>query len=441
MGARCAGSAAAIALARAGRQVIALDGASFPSDTLSTHLIFPGGVAEIARLGALQRVDAIGAPKLPIGSLWAPGVTVRGCYSPVDGIDHGWCVRRPGLDNALVETARAAGAEVRERVRMTELVRDRGRVAGVRFKTREGEKGSIRAKFVIGADGRRSTVAQLVDARPSLQWRNRRIMFYAYCTDSHPLWRTTAAQWRAGRELCTVFPCDGDVDGEPLALVLLMPPAWRKDEFAGDAEAAWQRTIDGIPSLAERLRGSERRTKIHSSRDHPSFFRRSNGPGWALAGDAGHFKDPVTAQGIRDALRFGRLLGEAAAPVLDDATELDGALRMWERSRDKECIEMYQWSNRLGLADEVSALELEAYRELGSSAEGAQEVLDLFSRARLPSEVFTRRRVARWARRALRRSGARRASVARVIVRDGAREVRAAAERALVARRLGASGP
>ena len=54
-----------------------------------------------------------------------------------------------------------------------------------------------------------------------------------------------------------------------------------------------------------------------------AFFRRSSGPGWALAGDAGHFKDPVIGQGMRDAMRFGRLLGEAAAPVLDDPARLD----------------------------------------------------------------------------------------------------------------------
>src|SRR3954470_8311216 len=215
VGARCGGSATAIAFARAGRRVVAFDTASFPSDTLSTHLLFAGGVAEVGRLGALERVRAIGAPELPTGSLWALGVEVRGGYTPVDGIAHGWCVRRTGLDHALVETAREAGAEVRERTRVTELLREGGQVAGVRFKGREGRAGELRAKLIVGADGRRSSVARLVGARPRLQWPNGRIMHYAYMTDPHPEWRSNAAQWRVGRELGTVFPCDGD-----LALVL-----------------------------------------------------------------------------------------------------------------------------------------------------------------------------------------------------------------------------
>src|SRR3954453_19910286 len=159
VGARCAGPAAAIALARAGRRVVALDRARFPSDTISTHLLWPGGVAELQALGALERVMALGAPPLPRALAGAGELTVRAGYSPVDGIAHALCVRRPGLDAALVETARAAGAEVREGVRVTELVFEFGRVAGVR-----GGGFELRAPLVIGPDGRRSTVARLVGA-------------------------------------------------------------------------------------------------------------------------------------------------------------------------------------------------------------------------------------------------------------------------------------
>src|SRR3954466_460502 len=98
VGARCAGSATAIAFARAGRRVVALDRAGFPSDTLSTHLLFAGGVAELKRLGALERVEAVGAPRLPEALIGGAGLTIRARYTPVDGIDYGMCVRRPGLD-------------------------------------------------------------------------------------------------------------------------------------------------------------------------------------------------------------------------------------------------------------------------------------------------------------------------------------------------------
>ena len=114
VGARCAGSATAIALARSGRRVIALDRARFPADTLSTHLLWAGGVAELKRLGALEKVETTGPARLPESTATWAGHEIRGGYSPVEGIDYGLCVRRPGLDAALVETARAAGAEIRE---------------------------------------------------------------------------------------------------------------------------------------------------------------------------------------------------------------------------------------------------------------------------------------------------------------------------------------
>ena len=94
VGARCAGSATAIALARSGRNVVALDRVSFPADTISTHLLWPGGVAELQALGALERVRSIGAPALPHALAGAGAITVRGSYTPVDGVDYALCVRR-----------------------------------------------------------------------------------------------------------------------------------------------------------------------------------------------------------------------------------------------------------------------------------------------------------------------------------------------------------
>lgn len=399
VGARPAGSAVATALARAGRRVVALDRARFPSDTLSTHLMFAGGVAELARLDALGRVEAIGAPRLPDALMGGAGVTVRGRYTPVDGVDYALCVRRVGLDAALVATARAAGAEVREGVRVTGLVWHGGRVAGVRC----GE-GEIRAPLVVGADGRRSLVAREAGAEsPHTSNPNSRACFFAYLEDPHDDWRTTAAQWREGRELGTAFPCD---DG--LLLVLLMPPVERGRELD------WDEAVARIPALQQRLEGCKRVTKVRSAIDTTSYFRRSAGRGWALAGDAGHFKDPVTAQGIRDALRFGRLLGEAAAPVLDgDPRTLDRALAGWERRRDRECAETYAWTNTLARAEPMSPLEVELYRAAAADPEIGRRVLDVFSRTRRPTQALTARQGLQLAARALRRGGADRRAVLR----------------------------
>lgn len=435
VGSRCAGSAAAIALARRGRRVIALDGASFPSDTLSTHLFFPHHWAELERLGARDRVMALGAPLHTHAGIGTEHVEVVGPFRAYEGFAAGSCVRRPGLDQALVDTAREAGAEVRERTRVRDLVRDTGgRVIGVRFKTRDGQEGEIRARLVIGADGRSSTVARLVGTRNHHEWKNRRMMAFAYYTDPREADRHVAMQWRHGAELVTVFPCDGG-----RSIVLLMPPATRGNEFREDAEAAYDRTVARVAPLVQRLEGCTRETKIRASYTHPAYFRHSHGPGWALAGDAGHFKDPVTAQGIRDALRFGRLLGEAAAPVLDDRALLDDALKEWEADRDSQCLAMYQWANGLGLADDISPIENAAYQWFAARPGGASDVLDVFSRRQQPGQVFSPARVARWVWNAARDPAVPRQALWTTLRRDLRREAARVGEERRFARRRAAS--
>jgi 2-polyprenyl-6-methoxyphenol hydroxylase-like FAD-dependent oxidoreductase len=436
VGSRCAGSAAAIALARRGHRVIALDGASFPSDTLSTHLFWPSTWAEIDRVGALARVRALGAPEHTHAGVLGGGVTVLGPYHATEGIDYGSSVRRTGLDMALVETAREAGAEVRERTRVTDLLHDAdGRVTGVRWKDRDGARGTIDAQLVIGADGRNSTVAKLVGATNHHEFENRRLMAFAYYRDPREEERHIAMQWRQGDELATVFPCDGD-----LSLILLMSPATRADEFRADPTGTFEDTVAGFDELTARLQGCERDSKVRTSYKHPSYFRHSHGPGWALAGDAGHFKDPVTAQGIRDALRFGRLLGEAVAPALDHGdAAVDGAVRAWERDRDAQCLDMYQWANGLGLAEDVSPIEASAYAWLAARPEGAGELLDVFSRVRKPQSLFTPKHLAIWVRDALRDPSVSNRAVLRTLRRDVGRELRRMREHAAFTRRRAAS--
>ena len=121
-------------------------------------------------------------------------------------------------------------------------------------------------------------------------------------------------------------------------LVLFMGPAEEIPLFRKDPDGMLRRMLAENPRAAERVGDAPNRTKLRSTGSVAAFYRRSSGPGWALAGDAGHFKDPVIGQGMRDAMRFGRLLGEAAAPVIDDPARLDRTLLDVERGRDRECM-------------------------------------------------------------------------------------------------------
>lgn len=390
VGARCAGAATAATLARAGRTVIALDSARFPSDTLSTHLLWPSGVAEVRRLGALTAVADLGAPRLTRAYAGGAGHRIATTFPAVDGIDYAMCVRRIGLDDALARTAATAGAEIREGCRVTEIVWDGERCAGVRYTDPSGAVTEIRARLVVGADGRRSTVARLVGAeQPFAEVPSGRDCLFAYWRDDATGWRRIAAQWRAGTDLGTAFPCD---DG--LLLCLVQPPA-DPEHRPRTAEQRYTAAIERIPELAARLAGCERVGRVRSATGLSSYFRRSSGPGWVLPGDAGHFKDPVTAQGIRDALHYGRLLGEAVAPVLDDAGRLDRALRAWERRRVRECRDIYHWTNRLARGEAMRPLEIELYRAATRDPALSELVTGIFSRTRRPGELNAPARSAR----------------------------------------------
>ncbi|WP_137874193.1 NAD(P)/FAD-dependent oxidoreductase [Rhodococcus sp. Q] len=407
VGARCAGSATAIALAQRGLHVLAIDSARFPSDTLSTHLLWPTTLAEIQAIGALPAVEAIGAPRMPIAQAALDDIVWETGYSAVSGIDYAMCVRRTRLDAVTLGVAIDAGAVVRQQCTATALVRTGGRVAGLRYTDSDDREHEVRAPIVIGADGRKSFVAKAVGADvPLLAQPSGRACYFAYWTDPHADLRHIASQWRVDGLLGTAFPCD---DGKVLSL--LQPPIDLIPEFRGrKVREAYLAGVDALPGLAKRLAGCELVSQVRSCTGIESYFRRSSGPGWALAGDAGHFKDPVTAQGIRDAYRYGRLLGEALAPVLGSRTgvipdKVDAATARWATQRERDCIEIYQWTNVLAAGQPPSPIEYELYYRAQSRPDYAATLADIYNRVAAPSEMTPPRTITAAVASALRRPG------------------------------------
>lgn len=389
VGTRCSGTGAAIALAERGLRVLAIDAAEFGTDTQSTHLLWPSTMAEIHAVGALPAVEAIGAPRMPLASATLDDITWQVGYTPYDGIDYAMCVRRKHLDKALVDTAGKAGVELRDKCRATALIWSNNRVVGIKYTDSGGAEREAHAPLVIGADGRRSFVAEQVGASdPYRSKPSGRACYFAYWSDPHDELRHIASQWRVGGLLGTAFPCDnGDL------LSLLQPPVALAPEFSGrKVRDAYLKGIEALPGLAERLEGCELTSRVSACTGIESYFRRSSGPGWALAGDAGHFKDPVTAQGIRDAIRYGRLLGEAVAPVLGAAgpvnlAALDEATRGWARRRELDCIEIYQWTNILAEGAPPTPIEYEIYYRARQNPDYARVFTDVFSRSQRPAEM------------------------------------------------------
>ncbi len=393
VGGRLAGCAVAAPLARAGRRVVVLDKMRFPSDQLSTHLLMPAGTSELAKLGALPRILALNPSRVRWTRVEAEGIVCHERLRPADdGIDFGVCIPRDQQDVQLVEAAREQGADVREGCTVEDLIWRAGRVAGVRYRDGDGAARELESTLVVGADGRRSTVASLVGSwTPYRTSRNGRGLVFRYLDD--PLAGTIDAetyyQWREGDSFAFAFP----TAPAGRILVLLMGHRDEVHEARGDAEAYWQRKLDEHPGLARRIAGAGNASKLRSTGETPAFFRASSGPGWALAGDAGHFKDPVTGQGMRDALWAGRTLAEVVQPVLDDPLGVDRATRAWEADRDRECLPAYHFANADTRVETQSPALCELVRDAGRTSD--PDLTDLFGRARTPQQIAPLPRLAK----------------------------------------------
>jgi flavin-dependent dehydrogenase len=393
VGARLAGCAVAAPLARAGRRVLVLDKMRFPSDQLSTHVLLPAGTSELAQMGALPGILTLNPSRVRYVQVEAEGMTCLERLRPADdGIDYGVCVPRDLQDIKLVDAAREQGADVREHCTVTDLIWSAGRVAGLRYRDADGAEQEVASTLVVGADGRRSTVASMVGSwEPYRVSRNGRGLVFRYLDD--PLAGTIHAetyyQWREGNMIAFAFP----TTPAGKLLILLMGHRDEAGEARRDPEGYWQRKLGEHPGLAKRVAGAPRGSKLRSTGDTPAFFRASSGPGWALAGDAGHFKDPVTGQGMRDAMFAGRTLAEEILPALDDPAAVDRATRAWEAGRDRECLPAYHFANADTRVERQSPVLCELIHDAGRTSE--PDLGDLFGRARTPEQVAPLSRLGR----------------------------------------------
>lgn len=384
VGARCAGSPLAIQLARSGLKVGLVDRARFPSDTPSTHFFQAEGVASLKRLGVLDRLIATGAPFIEEASMRVEdlGGQIPWPTRPGDaGAAMG--VRRPALDTILVEAAQESGADVRTSTKVTGLLTEDGRVTGVRVRS-DGRDDEMHAQLVVGADGRGSTVADMVGARMYNVTRGERFFYWSYYEGTTPPATPTAWFHRWGEELVIGFPCDGGA-----FLIGVGPPLSRLADFSADAERSFNAYVAMCEPLAAMVEapGVRRIGRLHRMTNVDGYLRESAGPGWVLAGDAGHFKDPTPAQGISDALRQVDRLAPAIVDGLGGREPLDVAMTRWWKWRDDDASEYHWFASDLGRAGRVPAFFVEALRELLTTPDGTRRFMDVLNHRTRPSEV------------------------------------------------------
>lgn len=334
VGARCAGSPTAMLLARKGHRVLLLDKAGFPSDTLSAHYIHQPGVAKLHRWGLLDKVVASGCPPVERQVFDVGPFALTGSPPPADGITAGYAPRRTILDKILLDAAVDAGVDVREHFSVEELVTDGERVTGIRGRSQGGSLVQEEARIVVGADGMRSLIARMIGAPTYSEQPASSCAYYTYWSNV-PM--PAVELYPRPERMLIAAPTN---DGLTMTIVY-----WPKTDFPqvrADIEGQFMRALDMVPSLAERVRAGSRAEKFRGSADLSGFFRRPYGPGWALVGDAGYHKDPITAQGITDGFRDAELLADAIDDTFAGRLSTEDALAGYEHKRNEAVMPMYQ---------------------------------------------------------------------------------------------------
>jgi flavin-dependent dehydrogenase len=344
VGGRVAGSATAMLLARLGHDVVVVDQASFPSDTVSTHSLARSGVVQLRRWGLLDEVLDSGAPAIRQVTFYADGEATNRTIKDKAGVDFLVAPRRYVLDTILAGAAERAGAEVRQGVTVTGLQRDgHGRVVGVSGRDRAGAPVEIGARHVVGADGLRSRVAELASAAVDQAGQPGGATQYAYY-EGIP-W-TGFEFFVVERSFAGVFPTH---DGQ--ACIWVCNPAADARAVrrrSGSRQEAFGRLLErSHPQLAERLGQARRTSPVQGLLRQPNQVRRAFGPGWALVGDAGYYRDAITAYGMSDAFRDAELLAVALDQALDGSAEEATALAGYQRQRDRALAEIFEITCRL----------------------------------------------------------------------------------------------
>jgi 2-polyprenyl-6-methoxyphenol hydroxylase-like FAD-dependent oxidoreductase len=337
VGARCAGAPTAMLLARKGYRILLVDKATFPSDTISTHIIWPHGAELMDRWGLLDRLAATGCPPVARQLIFDVGpFALKGGVTATNAGRGGFCPRRTVLDKLLVDAAVEAGAELREAFTVEALLWEGDRVAGIKGHGRTGGTVEERARVVIGADGVHSLVAKAVRApeyetRPPLTTN-----YYSYFSGFDA---TDIEQYVRDYHAIGCFPTH---DG--LTLIAVLWPTRRFHEIRMDIEGHVRKAFESTPTVAARMHAARREEKWIGIAGVPNYFRQPFGPGWALAGDAAYDKDPITAQGISDAF----IDAEALAMALDDGWSgrraLGEALAANQATRDRRVKPMYDFT-------------------------------------------------------------------------------------------------
>src|SRR5712691_11633339 len=376
VGGRAAGASVAQLLARQGRQVLVVDRDEFPSDTMSTHFMNLAAVGALKRLGVLNEILAAGFRRVTRHRTWIDDCCFEGPAGPPGTFSLG--PRRIVLDSILLEHAVRAGAQFDQRTRVEALLQEGGDVVGAVLQTTGGERREVRARVVIGADGKSSRVADWVGAQKYDEVPALRPAYYAYFHGIEPRPEATLELFFGGDQIGFLFPMR---EGEDCIALEIQPEDF--DEFRTGHAAFFEARVRELPQMARRMQNAHLEGKVIGVKGIDNYFRKPYGLGWALTGDAGYLKDPSTGLGIGDALEQAFMLAEALGGWFDGA-DWDASMSTFHQKRDQMMKPLYDATLDFTRMRDVGTAEQNLLKAVLLSPSTAREVAHAMV-AQLPS--------------------------------------------------------
>jgi flavin-dependent dehydrogenase len=350
VGARVAGSAAAILLARDGRRVLLIDKDGFPSDRLSTHIVLGGGTKALERMGMLEMLERAGGVRFARSRTVGPDFDYSGELVRDGADDRGLCLGRVVMDAAMIDAARSFDlVTFRDRFRFTDLLIEDDAIVGIRGEDASGVH-EFCAPLTIGADGMRSSVAQIaserIDAFRRVDVPCARAYYYAYFEG--------VSRKNLGDELVAEFesaPGAGNLvcrceNGLTVAATAF--DASEMQTFRTDLASNLRSYLDRSFAVGKILEGATIVGKVFSSGPLNNTYRNPVTDGAILIGDAGLHVDPLFGQGHSMALMSAWIVAELAREWFSgggNAIPVD-MLADYTRRRDAELMPYYNASVR-----------------------------------------------------------------------------------------------
>ena len=330
-------------LARKGYRVLLLDRATFPSDTISTHVVHLPAVAQLHSWGLLDKLRSSTCPPYTEISFDIGSAKISGFTDPINGIAEEYAPRRIVLDQILIDAAVAAGVELRDGFTVKDILVEDGKVVGITGHDKSKKTITEKATIVIGADGQRSMLARKVNAPKYKEQSPLTCCYYSYWSGLNT--KHLEIFFRDG-VAASNFPTN---DG--LTCVFVALKAHRYEEYRSNIEKTYLDSISLIPDFADRISSAKREDSFYGAIEIPNFFRKPYGEGWALVGDAGYYKDPTTALGITDAFRDAEILADFLDLAFSGKLPFDEALAGYESKRNSFAFPLYEYTCQISTLD------------------------------------------------------------------------------------------